>query len=152
MPVLILCMGIALCITSKEKWRCSNGKRFTNNLQIKAMGHLMLDLCRFNKDAREKQRIIILSCSERTCSLVLVRYDFRPCQTYFVKRCERKEVLRKYQRDGELILDYTNRLFDSFLKSSDLTILLQPSTLQQKRHKMANDAKCICWLVEEMLS
>ncbi|KAH3880852.1 hypothetical protein DPMN_004774 [Dreissena polymorpha] len=123
----------------------------TYNLQIKAKKLLMLELNKFNLEARKNNQIIILSHSLSNVCLILMRYDFRPCQTYFIKRCDRKEVLRKHQRAGESVVEYTNRLFDSFVQSSDVTLLIEPSPQQQKRHRMENNAKCICLIVEEML-
>ncbi|KAH3880625.1 hypothetical protein DPMN_004544, partial [Dreissena polymorpha] len=144
--IIVVTIFLGFCCCHKSV--CTKKKPFTYDQQIWETLHLEKKLAIFNVGARERQLIVFYVPASR--SLMLMRYDFKPCQSFFTRRCERKENLRKFQMPGESLINYTNRLFDSFLRSYDVH-MLRHSSAQQKRHKMANEAKCICLLVEEMI-
>ncbi|KAH3880636.1 uncharacterized protein LOC127834381 [Dreissena polymorpha] len=147
--VVILAIFVSYCFC----WNINNKMSITSKYsklaaQYKLWQQLVHALSPLNQEAREKGRIILFNFT--SAELKLIRYDFGICQAQFLKRCEQQDRLRAWMRNGQSLKDYTDLLFDNFVKSERCIRLTEPSATT--RHTLSNGAKCLCLLIEEDLS
>ncbi|XP_053393288.1 uncharacterized protein LOC123564654 isoform X3 [Mercenaria mercenaria] len=69
-------------------------------------------------------------------------------KVYFARQLEKRESLKKFRMENETNEECTSRLFNEYLSQSCAELV---DTSTTRRHKMKNNAKCVCLLVEGWL-
>ncbi|XP_053393287.1 uncharacterized protein LOC123564654 isoform X2 [Mercenaria mercenaria] len=78
----------------------------------------------------------------------IMYYNLKPCEVYFARQLEKRESLKKFRMENETNEECTSRLFNEYLSQSCAELV---DTSTTRRHKMKNNAKCVCLLVEGWL-
>lgn len=78
-----------------------------------------------------------------------MRYNMKPCKIYFRRKLDVDDALLRCSYTTETKEEYTDRIFECFLKLNSHMLELAST---RQRHKMANGAKCLCLMIEEFLA
>ncbi|XP_045166020.2 uncharacterized protein LOC123529661 [Mercenaria mercenaria] len=97
-----------------------------------------------NSRYAESKKLIIIF---RDAKLLIVRYDFKPCQDLFMRRCNINETLKKKMLPTESLRAYVHRIFRNYMQENIEMLSVQSESFG--RHTMVNGAKCLCQLVED---
>ncbi|XP_060578603.1 uncharacterized protein LOC132735643 [Ruditapes philippinarum] len=122
-----------------EKW-----KGFTHSYEEKAKEELNEKLWnRINRETMRDDKYFVLFQDDH---LNIVRFDRKPCQDVFVRRCQLLKSLTKYMCPGETDVEYTERLVEAYLQKDFIKLTIP--TKGDGRHTMINGASCLCSLLE----
>ncbi|XP_060576129.1 uncharacterized protein LOC132733495 [Ruditapes philippinarum] len=139
--IVIFCIFIGRSLGKNKK---SKGNVYT--LIEKSIKKLNMELwLRINKETIRADKYFVCF---RDGYLDIVRFDPKPCQGVFERRCRNLKSLTKLVTpgEGETDIEYTERLFESYLKQN-YTRLTVPSNVYGA-HEMKNGASCLCTLLE----
>ncbi|XP_060567995.1 uncharacterized protein LOC132726669 [Ruditapes philippinarum] len=122
-------------------------KGMTKSLKQRTKLHLMRKLwTKINRKNVDTDKFVVIF---KAGKLHIMRFDKKPCRNYFVRRCTEKEALKRHMLPTESLQEYTDRLFDDFMRDNIDLMLVESEA--QGRHTMKNGAKCLCQLVHDQL-
>ncbi|XP_053378144.1 uncharacterized protein LOC128547993 isoform X2 [Mercenaria mercenaria] len=122
-------------------------KGMTRGLKERSRANLKWTLWKkINSKFAESKRLVIIF---RDTTVLIMRYDFKPCQDLFMHRCNINESLKKKMLPTESLRAYANRLFRNYMKENIEMLSVKSETFG--RHTMENGAKCLCELVEHSI-
>lgn len=98
-----------------------------------------------NSKLTRKDKLILIFMND---TLSIVRFNVKPCQDMFVRRCGRREALTCHIRPGETHTEYAERIFDWYIKENSHMLMVPDN--KYSRHEMVNGASCLCLLVERL--